>query len=130
MPIDAPRAPAPSPQPGGPAGPVITASGQEVLVSGTGFLPHHVVAIRITYADNDIVDYLTYTTDADGCLNAPLPATAVAGTGHLSATDRRPNTDGECGLLWSNTVTVTGESHRLQRTDQSGAARPDSQGAR
>lgn len=37
----------------------------------------------------------------NGRPSAPLPATAVAGTGHIAATDHRPNRHGEDGLLRS-----------------------------
>jgi hypothetical protein len=76
------------------------------LVTGSGFLPDHNVAIRITRAGEDISDYLTYTSDADGCLSAPLPETAITETGRITVTDHRPDPAGDCGLLWSNTVIV------------------------
>ncbi|OHU99558.1 hypothetical protein [Mycobacterium talmoniae] len=103
---DAPDAPAPPPQPAPPAGPVITAVGGRVLITGAGFLPNHSVTVRITRAGDDIADYLTYTTDADGRLSATLPPTAVAETAQIAASDHRPDPHGDHGLLWSNTVTV------------------------
>jgi hypothetical protein len=75
------------------------------LITGTGFLPNCPVTVRITYAGDDIVDYLTYVSDADGYLSAPLPETPVGETEHIAVTDHRPDRDG--GLLWSNTVIVT-----------------------
>jgi hypothetical protein len=51
------------------------------------------------------VDYLTYTSDADGYLNAALPETAIIG--HVAVTDSRPDPFGGGGLLRSNTVIVT-----------------------
>ena len=89
-----------------PAGPIISASRSQVLITGTGFLPNCPVTVRIEYSGEDIVDYLTYTTDADGGLSAPLPQTAVTETGHITVTDHRPDPHGDGGLLWSNTVIV------------------------
>jgi len=90
-----------------PTGPSISASRADVLVTGSGFLPNRSVTIRITYIGEDVVDYLTYISDADGYLSAPLPETAVSETGHIAVTDHRPDPDGDGGLLWSNTVIVT-----------------------
>jgi len=90
-----------------PTGPIISASRGQVLITGRGFLPNRSVTIRITYRGEDIVDYLTYTSDADGGLSAPLPETAVTETGHIAVTDHRPDPDADGGLLWSNTVIVT-----------------------
>jgi hypothetical protein len=90
-----------------PPGPIISASRGQVLITGSGFLPNRSVTIRITYSGEDIVDYLTYTSDANGSLSAPLPETAVTETGHIAVTDHRPDPDGDGGLLWSNTVAVT-----------------------
>jgi hypothetical protein len=84
-------------------GPRICAEGH--LVTGSGFLPDHDVVIRITAAGEDIDDYLTYVTDGDGCLHSQLPE-GVAGTLYIAATDDRPDPDGACGRLWSNTVIV------------------------
>jgi hypothetical protein len=53
------------------------------------------------------VDYLTYISDADGHLSAPLPETAITETGRITVTDHRPEPAGDCGVLWSNTVIVT-----------------------
>jgi hypothetical protein len=65
------------------------------------------VTVRITYSGDDIVDYLSYISDADGRLSALLPQTAVTETGHIAVTDHRPDPAGDCGVLWSNTVIVT-----------------------
>ena len=89
------------------AGPIIGASSPQVIVAGIGFLPNRSVVIRIAYTGEDIVDYLTYISDADGALSAPLPETAVTETAHISATDHRPDPAGDGGLLLSNTVIVT-----------------------
>jgi hypothetical protein len=105
MPTDTPGNNAPVP-PDRPAGPIISASRGQVLITGSGFLPNRSVTVRITYIGEDIVDYLTYISDADGGLSAPLPETAVSETGHIAATDHRPDPDGNGGLLWSNTVIV------------------------
>jgi hypothetical protein len=106
MPNDAPgnRVPAPSVRP---AGPIISASRDQVLITGTGFLPNHRATIRIMYSGEDIVDYLAYFSDADGQLSASLPENAIAETGHITVSDHRPDPGGDCGLLWSNTVVVT-----------------------
>ena len=90
-----------------PDGPVISASRGHMLITGAGFLPDCSVTVRIAYTGEDIVDYLTYTSDANGGLSAPLPETAVTETGHIAVTDCRPDPDGDGGLLWSNTVIVT-----------------------
>lgn len=97
----------PTARPIGPTGPIISASRGQVLITGSGFLPNRSVTIRITYIGEDFVDYLTYVSDADGYLSAPLPETAVTETGHIAVTDHRPDPDGDRGLLWSNTVRVT-----------------------
>jgi hypothetical protein len=107
MPTDMPGNPALNPQPGAIGGPVITGTQRQVVVTGAGFLSNHLVTIRITRADDDTADYLTYTTDAAGCLTAPLPSTALDGTAQIAASDHRPNPRAGEGLLWSNTITVT-----------------------
>lgn len=83
-----------------PAAPTIGAHGH--VVTGIGFLPGHNVTIRIARADDDINDYLAYTTDCDGYLHAELP-TSVTGMLHIAATDHRLDPAGECRKLWSNT---------------------------
>jgi hypothetical protein len=85
---------------------MISVSRGQVLITGSGFLPNRSVTIRITYMGEDIVDYLTYISDADGYLSAPLPETAVTETGHISVTDHRPDPAGDGSPLWSNTVIV------------------------
>ncbi len=75
------------------------------LVTGSGFLPDHRVAIRISAAGEDISDYLTYVTDGRGCLYCELSAGAT-GKLYITATDHRPDPDGACGRLWSNTCTL------------------------
>jgi hypothetical protein len=106
MPTDVPGNQSPA-RPVQPAGPIISAYNGHVFITGTGFLPNRPVTVRIAYSDDDVVDYLTYISDADGVLSAPLPETAVTETGHITVTDHRPDPAGDCGLLWSNTVTVT-----------------------
>ena len=59
------------------ATPTISAKGH--LVTGSGFLPDHNVAIRITRAGEDIDDYLAYVTDGHGYLHSELPS-SVTGT--------------------------------------------------
>ena len=105
MPTDASGDYAPEPQVR-PAGPTISASRGAFLITGSGFLPNQPVTVRITNSGDGVVDYLTYISDADGCLDAALPDTTVAQTWHITVTDQRPEPAGDCGLLWSNTVVV------------------------
>jgi hypothetical protein len=106
MPTDTPGNHAPAP-PVRPAGPIIRAFRGQVVITGSGFLPNRPVTVRITCSGDEVVDYLTYVSDAGGGLNAPLPETAVTETGQIVVTDHRPDPDGDGGLLWSNTVIVT-----------------------
>jgi hypothetical protein len=87
-----------------PTAPTITATRGGVVI-GVDFLPDQVVAVKITRPGEDVSDYLTYTTDRNGHLYAELP-TAVAGTLCIAVTDNRPDPDGECSRLWSNTFSV------------------------
>jgi hypothetical protein len=75
-------------------------------IVGTGFLPEHVVVVRVTYDAEGISDYLTYRADPRGCLDAELPISPHSGALQITATDRRSDPDGPCGLLWSNTEAV------------------------
>jgi len=106
MPTDVPGNQPPA-RPARPTGPIISACRGQVLITGSGFLPNRSVTIRIACSGEDIVDYLTYISDADGGLSAALPETAVTETGHIAVTDHRPDPDGDGGVLWSNTVIVT-----------------------
>jgi hypothetical protein len=104
MPIDAPGN-QPLPRPVRPAGPIISASRGQVFITGSGFLPNYPVIVRITYSDEDIVDYLTCISDADGFLSAPLPETAASETAHIAAADQRPDPAGDgpcCGATPSS----------------------------
>jgi len=89
----------------GAVGPTIIATAR-CVISGAGFLPDHDVTIRVAYNAEDVSDYLTYTTDADGHLYAELHASPATGALHITATDHRTDPHGACGLLWSNTLTV------------------------
>jgi hypothetical protein len=80
-------------------------SAQQHCVTGSGFLPDHRVALRITRAGDDIDDYLTYVTDDEGRVQCELPD-GLSGTLRLTVTDHRPDPDGACGRLWSNTCTL------------------------
>jgi hypothetical protein len=82
--------------------PTITAVRGNVI-TGTGFLPDHVVVLRLTYAAEDVSDYLTYRTTAGGELYAELPTSPGPGALHVTATDQRTDPHGDCALLWSNT---------------------------
>ena len=105
MPTDATGEHATAP-PARPTSPVISASRGQVSITGSGFLPNRLVTVRITHTGDDIRDYLTYVSDADGFLNVVLPETALIETGHIAVTDHRLDPAGEGGLLWSNTVIV------------------------
>ena len=106
MPTDVPGNHTPA-RPVRPSRPIISASRGQAFITGSGFLPNRSVTIRITCIGEDVVDYLTYISDADGGLSAPLPETAVTETGHIAVSDHRPDPAGDGGLLWSNTVIVT-----------------------
>jgi hypothetical protein len=82
----------------------------DYVVTGAGFLPSHKVTIRITYTTEDISDYINYTTDPGGYLDADLPTSPGTGALHITATDHRADPAGVCGLLWSNTAIVQGVS--------------------
>jgi hypothetical protein len=73
------------------------------VITGVDFLPDHVVVLRVTYAADGVSDYLTYRTNAGGVLYAELPTSPGPGALLVTATDRRTDPHGACGLLWSNT---------------------------
>ena len=89
-----------------PAAPAITVTRAGIVI-GTDFLPGHDVTVRITRSGEDVSDYLAYTADRNGHLYADLPATALTGMLQIAATDHRPDPDGACGRLWSNTYTLS-----------------------
>jgi hypothetical protein len=76
------------------------------VIAGTGFLPNHDLTIRVDYTADGASDYLTFTTDSAGNLDAVLPTSAATGTLRITATDHRPSSTGVCGLVWSNTETI------------------------
>jgi hypothetical protein len=82
--------------------PTITAV-RHNIITGTDFLPDHVVVLRLTYPAEDVSDYLTYRTNAGGDLYAELPTSPGPGALHVTATDHRTDPHGACALLWSNT---------------------------
>jgi hypothetical protein len=86
------------------------AAGTDYAIVGTGFLRDHEVLVRVIYTAKGVSDYLTYRTDSHGCLNAELPISPHGGALEITATDRRDDPDGDCGLLWSNTHTVRAAS--------------------
>jgi hypothetical protein len=98
-----------SPQSHADTAPTIAADGG-YTIAGTGFLPAQEVLVRVVYTAEGVSDYLTYRTDSRGCLNAELPVSPDAGALQISATDRRDDPDGDCGLLWSNTYSVRAAS--------------------
>ena len=88
-----------------PATPAITVTRVGVVI-GADFLPDREVTVRITRTEESISDYVTYTSDRNGDLRAELPATALIGILQIAATDHRPDPDGQCGRIWSNTYTL------------------------
>ena len=88
-----------------PATPAITVTRVGVVI-GAGFLPDCEVAVRITHPGESVSDYITYASDRNGDLRAELPATALSGILEIAATDHRPDPDGQCGRVWSNTYTL------------------------
>ncbi len=89
-----------------PATPAITVTRVGVVI-GAYFLPDREVTVRITRPGESVSDYVTYTSDRNGNLRAELPATALVGILQIAATDHRPDPDGRCGRIWSNTYTLT-----------------------
>jgi hypothetical protein len=87
-----------------PAAPAITVS-QVGVVRGDDFLPDHEVVVRLTHPGDGVSDYVTYTSDHDGHLDAELPSTALVGILQIAASDHRPDPAGQCGRVWSNTCT-------------------------
>ena len=88
-----------------PVTPAITVTRVGVVI-GAGFLPACEVTIRITRPGESVRDYVTYTSGRNGDLHAELPATALTGILQVAATDQRPDPDGQCGWVWSNTCTL------------------------
>ena len=88
-----------------PATPAITVTRVGVVI-GADFLPDREVTVRITRPGESVSDYVTYTSDRNGDLHAELPATALIGILQIAATDHRPDPDGQCGWVWSNTCTL------------------------
>jgi hypothetical protein len=87
------------------AAPTITVTRVGVVI-GTDFLPDREVTVRITRPGESVSDYVTYTSDRSGVLYAELPASALIGILQIAATDHRPDPDGQCGRVWSNTYTL------------------------
>ena len=98
-------------RPGVFAAPAISTAGY-TAITGTGFLPNHNVTVRVVYSVDDVADYLAFTTDRHGDLVAELPIGPELGVLSVSVSDHRPDPDGECGLLWSNTETLGAHSAR------------------
>lgn len=88
------------------------ASADDTVITGTKFLPDHDVTVRVVYCVDDVTDYLAFTTDSHGELVAELPISPHSGVLAISASDHRPDPDGECGLLWSNTESIGGPRAR------------------
>jgi hypothetical protein len=98
-------------RPRGSVAPAIAAAGNTVI-TGTGFLPDRTVTVRVVYCVDGVTDYLAFTTDLHGELVAEVPISPHSGVLAVSASDHRPDPDGECGLLWSNTETIGGSAAR------------------
>jgi hypothetical protein len=94
-----------APQRAASAAPTVTTM-EGHIITGAGFLPDHEVLVRVIYTAEEISDYLTYRTDSGGRLTAELATSPHAGALQITATDRRTDPAGACGLLWSNTHTV------------------------
>ena len=88
-----------------PATPAITVTRVGVVI-GADFLPDREVTVRITRPGESVSDYVTYTSDRNGDLYAELPDTALIGILQIAVTDHRPDPDGQCGRIWSNTYTL------------------------
>jgi hypothetical protein len=88
-----------------PVTPAITVTRVGVVI-GADFLPDREVTVRIARPGESVSDYVTYTSDRNGDLHAELPATALSGILQIAATDHRPDPDGQCGRIWSNTYTL------------------------
>jgi hypothetical protein len=84
----------------------------DCTITGTGFLSAHHVTIRVTYTAEDVADYFTYVAGPGGDVHGRLPTSPTEGKIQIAATDHRSDPDGACGLLWSNTVTLTHPSLR------------------
>jgi hypothetical protein len=93
--------------PGAAAVPAIAAAGNTVI-TGSGFLPDRGVIVRVVYSVDGVTDYLAFTSDLHGDLIAEVPISPDSGVVTVSASDHRPDPDGECGMLWSNTATIGG----------------------
>lgn len=75
------------------------------------------MTVGITCSGDEVADYLTYVSDADGGLNAPLPETAVTKPGKSSSPTTGPTpmaTGACCGVTPSSLPTLAGEQHGLQ----------------
>jgi hypothetical protein len=94
-----------TPRSTGSGAPTITV-GAGYIVAGAGFLPDHVVTIRVTYTADNVSDYLAFSTNARGELYAELPISPATGTLYVVATDHRTDRHGACRLVWSNTETI------------------------
>lgn len=80
------------------------------IVTGTGFLSHRPLTIRVTYIAEEVSDDLAFSTDVRGQFYAEVPTSPTSGVMHVSATDHRADPDGAGGLLWSNTeILAAGE---------------------
>jgi hypothetical protein len=95
--------------PDGGVAPTITGTADGV--TGEGFLPGRRVTICVTYIEDDVSDYLSYTAGPDGRLRARVPTSHAPGALRIRATDHRSDPDGECGLLWSNAHTASPPKH-------------------
>ncbi|MBT2471717.1 hypothetical protein J7E97_28585 [Streptomyces sp. ISL-66] len=98
--------------PAPPAPPTISVSydrtGPTFTVSGQGFLPNHVVHVRVVNNANPATVFFDTTANGSGGINFPITfAISPPQTYSFSANDARSNPKDATGTLWSNTVTLT-----------------------
>lgn len=77
------------------------------VVTGSGFLPNHVVHVRVV---DDALATVFFQQSSDGSGQFKLRQSIQCITGlalHFSANDERPDPHDLTGTLWSNTVTTS-----------------------
>jgi hypothetical protein len=82
--------------------------GPTFTVSGTGFLPNHVVHIRVVNNASLVTVFFDAASDSSGRINHPITfEVAFPQRYSFSANDERRDSGDLTGTLWSNTVTIT-----------------------